>query len=186
MTKYGSLCLLCVFICACAGTPYILGPMAHEVVKTGSILKLNQELTISPHEAGVRMQYGKVTEYKSINQWYPNCRLEVRDPAPDAQIIQQGEFVITKVSTEFQLVAAEQIKLAAVSIGIGIGMSENNGGPTAEVMSTIFYLQSQLQPKVWRLICQHWEDPSDSRHLMLEEIQQAVGDIFEFRLAPAS
>ncbi|MCI0505800.1 MAG: hypothetical protein L0Z73_06775 [Gammaproteobacteria bacterium] len=183
MTKYVLLCLLGFLIHACAGTLQPARPMAHQVVKPGAILKLNRDLTIPPDQAGVRMQYGKFTEYRAINQWYPNCRFEVKNPAPAEQIIQPEEFVITQVSTEFQFVAAEQIKLAA--FGIGIGMFGNNGGPTAEVMSTSFYIQSQTQPKVRRLICQHWEDPYDSRHLLLEEIQQALGDIIEFRLTPA-
>lgn len=182
MSKYGSHCFLTLFLLGCAGTPYLPGPTAHQVVKPGSILKLNQELSIPPNEAGVRMQYGKVTHYKQIDQWHANCRFEVRDPAPDAQIIQSEEFTITQVGFEYQFVASEQLKLAAVGLGIMSGA----GNPMAQVMSTSFYLRSQTQPKVTRLICQHWENPQDSRHLMLDEIQQAVGDIIEFKLAPAS
>ena len=184
MRNYGLLCLFSVWVYGCAGTPYQPGPAAYQVVKPGSILKLNQELTIPPESAGVLMQYGKVTHYTQTNQWYPNCRFEVRDPADTAQVFQPDEFVVTKVRFESQYVAAELPLLAAIGIGFGL-FGDRGGGPTAEVMSTSFQLQSQTQPKVWRLICQHWEDPKDSRHLTLAEIQQAVGGIIEFRLTPA-
>jgi hypothetical protein len=161
--------------------------MAYQVVKPGSISKLNQELAIQPDKAGIRMQFGKLVDRdNAINRWRANCRFEVDRPAPIEQIIQPEEFTITRVSTKNQLVASDHIQLASVGIGIGInlGMSDGDGGPMGEEMTTIFHLQSETQPKVKQLICQHYEKVEDSRHLMLEEIQQAVGDIFEFRPAP--
>ncbi|WP_455221242.1 hypothetical protein [Kaarinaea lacus] len=158
--------------------------MAHQVVKPGSTLKLNQELAIPPNKAGVRLQYGKITRYKEIDWWYPNCRFEVNKPLPTEQIIQPEEFVITRVSTMNQLVSSDHIQLAAVGIGIGIGMSDGGGGPMGEEMTTIFHLQSQSQPKVKQLICQHYQKVSDSRYLMLDEVGQALGSFFDFQLKP--
>jgi hypothetical protein len=181
MSKYVALCLFSGFLFACAGTPYIPGPMAYEVVKPGSKLKLSQPLTIQPYKAGVRIQFGKAVNRDSeINSWRANCRFEVYKPLPTEQIIQPEEFAITRVSTKELLVAAEHIKLASL-ISV-VGMSD--GGPNAEEMTTIFHLQSQTQPKVKQLYCQHYEKVDDSRHLMLDEIRQAVGNIFEFLLAP--
>ena len=181
MSKYVTLCLLSGFLFGCAGTPYIPGPMAYQVVKPGSKLKLNQPLTIQPDKAGVRIQFGEVVKRDSaINSWRANCRFEMYKPLPTAQIIQPEEFTITRVSTYELLVAAEHIKLAALSLSVGMA----DGGPNAEEMTTTFHLQSQTQPEVKQLYCQHYEKVDDSRHLMLEEIQQTVGDIFEFQLAP--
>lgn len=182
MSKYAALCLSITFFLGCAGTPYIPGPMAYQVVKPGSKLKLNQALTIQPDKAGVRIQFGKVVDRDSaINSWRANCRFEVYKPLPTEQIIQPEEFTITRVSTYELLVAAEQIKLAALSISVGMN---DGGGPNAEEMTTTFHLQSQTQSEVKQLYCQHYEKVDDSRHLMLEEIQQTAGDIFEFQLAP--
>ena len=181
MSKIVALCLLSGFLFACAGTPYIPGPLAYEVVKPGSKLILNQPLTIQPDKAGVRIQFGEVVNRdNAINSWRANCRFEVYKPLPTAQIIQPEEFTITRVSTYELLVAAEHIKLAALSLSVGMA----DGGPNAEEMTTTFHLQSQTQPEVKQLYCQHYEKVDDSRHLMLDEIQQTVGNIFEFQLAP--
>lgn len=178
MSKYGLISFFTVFILGCgATTPYLPGPTAHTVVKPGSILKLNKAVTISPPEAGVRFQNGKIAENK-FDQWRPNCRLEMRDPATANQIIQPDDFTIVQVGIEYQFVQTDPIKLAAV------GMSFGGGGAsaTAERMRTNFFLQSQKQPQVTRLMCQHWENPEDSRHLMLDEIEQALGEYFTFQL----
>ncbi len=181
MSKYVALCLLAVFLFACAGTPYIPGPMAYEVVKPGSKLKLSQPLTIQPYKAGVRIQFGKIVNRDNeINSWRANCRFEVYKPLPTEQIIQPEEFEITRISTRELLVAAEHIKLASLVSVVGMA----DGGPNAEEMTTIFHLQSQTQPMVKQLFCQHYEKVDDSRHLMLDEIRQAVGNIIEFQLAP--
>lgn len=181
MGKYGSLCLLTVFLIGCAtGTPWLPGPTAHSVVKPGSILKLNKPLTVSPRSAGVRIQNGKIAENK-FDQWRPNCRIRVRDPASTNQIIQPDEFTITQIGIEFQYVQSQEIKLAA-----GISFAGGVGSATAEVMRTNFFLESKTQPHVMRLSCQHWENPSDSRHLMLSEIEETLGEYFTFQLKPNS
>ena len=182
MSKYGSLCFITILLVGCAAsTPYLPGPTAHTVVKPGSILKLNKAVTISPPEAGVRFQNGKIAENK-YDQWHPNCRLEMRDPATTNQVVEPDEFTITQVGIEYQFVQSEPIRLAAV----GISFVGGGASPTAERMRTNFFLQSKKQPHVTRLICQHWENPEDSRHLMLNEIEQAVGEYFTFQLKPAS
>ncbi len=183
--KRGSFCLVLSIVlliggCA-AGTPYIPGPMAYAVVKPGSILKLNKEVTIVPPEAGVRFQNGKLAD-KKYNQWHPNCRLEVRDPVSSNLVIEPDEFTITQVTYEYQLVQSNPVLMAAVGISLGGGASS----ATAEVMTTNFLLQSPKQPAITRLKCQYWENPEDSRHLMLNEIEQAVGEYFTFQLKPNS
>lgn len=188
MSKRGLFSLLGIFaflVYGCAGTPFIPGPMAHQVIKPGSILKLKRELTILPHKAGVRLQYGNITRYKEIDWWYPNCRFEVYKPLPTAQIIQPGDFTVTRVSTKNQLVSADNIQLAAVGVGINIGFS-GGGGPMGEEMTTIFHLKSETQPKVKQLYCQQYNRVIDSRYLMLDEVQQALGSFFEFQLKPES
>lgn len=160
-----------------ATTPYLPGPTAHTVVKPGSILKLTKTVTIFPPEAGVRFQNGRIAE-KQFDQWRPNCRLETRDPVTSNQDIQPDEFTIVQVGIEYQFVQSEPIKLAAVGISLGAG----GASATAERMRTNFFLQSKKQPHVTRLMCQHWENPEDSRHLMLNEIEQTLGEYFIFQL----
>ena len=185
MRRYGTLALLCSLVTGCATTDFIPGPPAYKTVKPGSILKLNQTLTIDPHSAGVRIQNGKITPNKLINQWYPNCRFEVRNPKDTQQIVQPEEFTITRVTYENYLVKADNVMLASVGIGISLGGGGDDGGPTADVHSTYFYITSETQPEVSRLLCEHWEDPADARHLMLEEIQQTLGGIIDIKATPS-
>ena len=179
MSKYGTLCFifLIITLAGCgATTPFLPGPTAHSVVKPGSKLTLNKAVTILPPEAGVRFQNGQVTA--KYNQWHPNCRLEMHNPATTNQVIQPDEFTITQVGFEFQLVYVDKIKLASAGLTFVGGVAS----ATAERMRTIFMLHSQSQPHISRLICQHWENPEDSRHLMLNEIEQTLGDYFTFEL----
>jgi hypothetical protein len=179
MRRYGQLTLLCLLITGCATTDFIPGPPAYQTVKPGSILKLNQPLTIEPHSAGVRIQYGKVIPNKLLEQWYPNCRFEVLNPKDTPQVIQPDTFTIKRVTYENYLVSAGPVMLASVGIGMSVGVGGDSDGDdaTADVYSTYFYLESETQPEVSRLLCQFWEDPHDARHLMLDEIQQTLGNI---------
>jgi len=185
MNTRGIICILAFLIPGCAGTPFVPGPMAHQVVKPGSILKLERELTILPHKAGVRLQYGNITSYKETDWWYPNCRFEVYRPLDTAQIIRPEEFTITGVSTKNQLVSSDHIQLAALGAGINIGQS-SGGGPMGEEMTTIFHLKSETQPEVKQLFCQKYFRVMESRYLMLDEVQQALGSFFAFQLKPES
>ncbi|WP_455218923.1 hypothetical protein [Kaarinaea lacus] len=178
MRKYALLSVLISLLLGCgATTPYLPGPTAHTVVKPGSVLKLTKAVTIFPPEAGVRFQNGKIVE-KNFDQWRPNCRLETRDPVTSNQDIRPDEFTIIQVGIEYQFVQSEPVKLAALGISLGGG----GASATAERMRTNFFLQSKKQPQVTRLLCQHWENPEDSRHLMLSEIEQTLGDYFIFQL----
>lgn len=180
MRRYGTLALFCSLAAGCATTNFIPGPPAYKTVTPGSILKLNQTLTIEPHSAGVRIQNGKITGTQQMNQWYPNCRFELRNPKDTEQVVQPDTFIISRVSYNNYLVKAGNLMLA--SAGIGVSLGGGDGGPTADVHSTYFYLSSETQPEVSRLLCEHWEDPSDARHLMLDEIQQTLGSIMEIKV----
>ncbi|MGD8639579.1 MAG: hypothetical protein PVG89_03070 [Gammaproteobacteria bacterium] len=185
--RNGKLVLVCLLLAGCATTDYIPGPLAYQTVKPGATLTLHQPLTIEPHSAGVRIQYGKVIPHKLLDQWYPNCRFEVLNPRETKQVIQPETFTITRVTYENYLVRADSVMLAQVGIGISIGGVGGDGdAPTADVYTTFFYLESETQPDVSRLLCEYWEDPADARHLMLEEIQQALGDIISINANPSS
>ena len=164
MRKYGSFVVLAALLIGCAApTPYLPGPTAHTEVKPGSILKLNKTITIPSRSAGIRIQNGKIAEGR-IDAWNTNCRFEVRDPAKTNQDIQPDKFTITQLGVEYHI----------------------NDASESQNMRTNFYLKSDKQPQVSLLMCQAWFNPSDARHVMLSEVQQAVGELFTFQLKPAS
>ena len=180
MSKYAVLCCFVSLLVGCAaGTPYLPGPTAHTVVKPGSVLKLNKAVTIYPPQAGVRFQNGRVVN--EFDQWRPNCRLKVLNPVTTNQVIEADDFTITQVGIEYEFVQSAPIRLAAV----GISFAGGGASPTAQRMRTNFFLNSKKQPHVTVLLCQHWENPEDSRHLMMSEIEQALGEYFTFQLKPA-
>ena len=165
MNKYRSIYYLIISLltgCA-AGTPFLPGPTAHTVVKPGSILTLNTALSIPSHSAGVRIQNGKVAGDK-VNDWNPNCRFEVLNPEKTDQEIQPGKFTIKQVGVEYSQVSVGEITN----------------------MRTNFFLKSEQQPQITKLYCQAWWSPDEARHLMLSEVEQAVGKIFTFQPKPAS
>lgn len=143
-----------------------------ETLRAGWVLTLHEMLTIPGQKASVYLQNGRGVSDELYDQYYPNCRLEVRNPQAKPQTIQADRFNVYRVKwTEEDvmlkphLYASNRIMLAS--------------GSTADVYATILYLRSPRQAEVTQLICEQWEDPSiDAEHLTLQQIRSTLGKIF--------
>jgi len=143
-----------------------------ETISRGWQLTLNQNLTIAAQSAGVYLQYGKVVTDSETDLYYPNCRLEVRDPLDKPQIVTADTFTIYRVKWTEEDVLLHSNQYASNAM---IRVSS----PTADDYKTTLYLRSEKQPEVTRLICKHWEDPTGfAEHLTLQQIRSTLGEIF--------
>jgi hypothetical protein len=167
---------------ACQQMPVTDESSPNYLPPSGSLLVLNQDISVPPNQAGVYLQYGKIVPEKLINSYEANCKFEVRNVASNYRKVSPDEFVITKAQRETEVVLSQPIQYASVRIGIGMGVGMD-GGPMAEIYTTTYYLHSTKQPQVLYLTCQHWDEPTFGHYLKLDQIRQALGDIMTIRIA---
>ncbi len=166
---------LAILLAACAAEP---GRETAAVPAEVGTLQLNQPLTIPAHRGWLYVQGGKVyqgTGYISLqglDQYYPNCRLELRRANADPVTIAPQRFRIVAVTHDRDFVERSPVMVASLDLRAAAS------GPV--IMATSFYLESAQQPQVWRLRCAHWEDPWDARYLTTAQIYKAVGKVFTF------
>jgi hypothetical protein len=149
------------------GSPFFSPP-------AGSQLRLTRPLTIPANDAGVFIQYGK-PQYSvwQPDRYYPSCDFELRTRSSHERVVEPDTFTVTRTVRE-----TENVMLAPAIVA---SHDTGNGAPHENYM-TILYLHSDKQPDVFRMTCQHWEDPSDAQHLTIKQIRQALGDLFTLTL----
>jgi len=148
----------------------------------GSQLQLHDTLTIPANDTQVRIQGGKIINSSwSLDAYYPNCNFELRPIASVERIVHPDTFVISRVIRDTENVMLTSPAIVARAGAISRSGSSGNGAPSVNYM-TIMDLHSPRQPDVMRLTCQHWEDPSDSRHLSITQIREVLGNLFTLSL----
>lgn len=150
----------------------IATPANTETISTSWQLTLNQDLTIPGQSAGIYLQHGKVVTETENDQYYPNCRLEVRYPQDKPQTVTADTFTIYRVKWLEEDVLLHSNQYASNGM---LPVSSS----TADDYVTTLYLRSERQPDVTRLICSYWEDPTGfAEHLSVKQIRNALGKIF--------
>lgn len=166
-----------VFLAACQSLPATNPASPYYQIPAGSQLVLHQAVTIPAHTAHVFIQGGQLLaprRLNPVNQYYPNCKLEVRQPADRAQTIAPDTFIVTRVSQNWY--DAGLVFPLYASVG-------DDDGPSMQNYITTLFLHSERQPQVWRLDCQHWQYPAEAEFLTLAQIRQTLGNVMSVELA---
>ena len=145
-------------------------------IPAGSTLKLNNNALVPAQLARFYMQAGEIKPFSQIDLYYPNCSLLVNNVEDTAQEITADIFTIYRVERTVDMAQSgtffRNVKMRWV----------DNGGPSQESWTTILYLRSEKQPQVRLLRCEHWEDPTDARHLTIDEIRKTLGDVMSLEI----
>ncbi len=179
MNRNTQRCLIVLLPSLLAACVAASGPEGAAAPADLGTLQLNQPLTIPAHRGWIYVQGGTIyqsTGYISLqglDQYYPNCRFELRRANADPLIIAPQSFRIVAVSHDRDFVQRLPVMVASLKLH-----SAAAAGPV--VMATSFYLESAQQPQVWRLRCAHWEDPWDAQYLTNAQIRKTVGKVFTF------
>ena len=172
---------LCLLLSACQTTGPLDENSPFHVLPSGSRLVLKQDLTIPARSAHVTLQGGRVMSDNDVNQYHPNCRLEVQDVRDTTQTVTADEFVVRRVRQEAQ--TAERTGLLKTS---SHGLRISNESPSFYIFRTILDLRSERQPQVRWMSCQQWSHPALGQHVTIREIRQTLGEIFILSLPPAA
>ena len=161
--------LVALFLGGCNSAATMQPTYAYEIIKPGATLTLQRAIRFPAYSATVNIQNGEIKgRLFSLDQYYPNCRLELKSQASEPRIIQPGRFTIYKITNYIEYVMQRPVKLA----GRGINLVNS---ATDQIYITTLHLKSDQQTEVELLSCQHWEDPTSfPAHLSLKQIQQTL------------
>jgi len=164
-------------ITACHSGPYPVSSPYYSI-PTGSTVVLKQTLKIPANTARVYIQYGE--PLKEVDQYEAHCWYYSWKVLDTPQFVHADTFTITSVQHSEEVVSLDvPIQLASLSIA---HLQPAFASATAIEYKTIITIHSQKQPDIRQLICNHWEDPSDARHLTFAEISSVLGDITTIKL----
>lgn len=169
--------MLCLWLSGCAALPGGRSPAAPPPQPDLGELQLHRTLTVPAHQGWIYFQGGQVFEHRgylslqAVDQYYPNCRLELRAAADRAVSIEPDRFRIVRIRHDQEFVERTNRMFASLRPRLA-----SAAGPV--VTRTVFDLRSARQPQVRRLRCAQWEDPWDARYPSLRQVQNALGDIF--------
>jgi len=145
-------------------------------IPLGSTFTLNREITIEPDQTSVYLQNGKPGAARDVDFYKPHCKFELFTISTEVRIVKPDTFVVKKVVDQREDVSASWPTYA----GLGMVMGD---GPVHLTYSTTLYLESKIQPDVYRMDCKRWDDPVIGEYLSINEMRQALGDYFTLTLA---
>jgi hypothetical protein len=149
-------------------------------VKPESRLVLNRALTIPPNQVSVYVQNGEVKSQPDVDFYYPNCKFELYSISEQQRQVEPDSFRVHKVVDERNEVSLGYRTYASLGGVAGLSMGD---APQVYNYTTVMYLASAQQPDVFRITCQYWEDVFVDKYLSIEQMRQAMGDVFTLELA---
>jgi hypothetical protein len=166
--------LAAVLASGCAGT----GEAPPRGLDRG-ILHLRAPLEIPPGAATARLQYGRVVASNAVQEHDPFCVFELDTVSPQAQTVSPGRFRITAIGHSVETIAGMPAPRPVLL------SFDDDGSPSHLYFKTIFRLRDDALP-VRALTCMSNQMAPGiapfMRHLSLEEIRGALGDLFTLEL----
>ena len=145
-------------------------------VPVGSTFTLNREITIQPDNTSVYLQNGNIELVANVDFYKPHCTFELYTISEKARVVNPDTFVVTRIVDQSEDVSVKWPRYAALGMSYG-------DGPVHLTFSTTMYLESKIQPDVYRMDCKRWDWPAIGEYLSINEMRQALGDYFTLRLA---
>ena len=145
-------------------------------VPLGSTFILNQEVTVQPDQTSVYLQNGKIEPVKNIDFYMPHCKFELYTISERARVVKPDSFVVVRIVDQIEDVSIGRPSYAGLVIA-------RDTGPVHLTYSTTMYLESKIQPDVFRMNCKQWDEPALGKYLSINEMRQAIGDYFTLKLA---
>ena len=172
-------------LAACASNDVKDEDSVFYAVPKGSVLSLNQEITIAGDQVAIYVQDGQVMPYQDINKYRPNCKFEIYTMSEQPRGVQPDRFEIIRVVDDIE---SSEMKKSVQLASLVLPEGDNDLAMWLLDHSLVFnyatmmYLKSDKQTDVYRMTCQHWEAVADDKHLSITQMRQAMGEIFTLKL----
>ncbi len=172
-----------LLVSACTSTLFAtLGPGLY-TIPVGSIVKLNQPLTIRPQRVTAGVQYGKPTI--SVNPYEPHCRFEVNTIAEATTTLPAADYRITRVirySDRFfsRKPVAEKMVASSSETTAWLALAS----PDSDwYYTTVFRLESTAYPDIRQLVCGiFFPSGFQARDITLEEFEALAGNVMTLQV----
>ena len=145
-------------------------------VPLGSTFTLNREITIQPDQTSVYLQNGNIELVSNVDFYRPHCKFELYTISEQSRLVKPDTFVVTRIVDRREDVSTKWPLYA------GLAMTGGDG-PIHLTFSTTMFLESKIQPDVFRMNCKQWDWPSIGDFLSINQMRQALGDYFTLTLA---
>jgi len=149
-------------------------------VSPGTKLVLTRDLAVPTGVSSVFMQNGAVMPRGDIDRKRPHCELRMnRQAKADAPIVVRADTFVVESIRRRRVGDSATVRFASN------GLFAFDRAVFAELV-TQMTLRSDVQPIVRYLRCEYWGDPVAGRHLSMEQLRDALGDLITIEKAPAS
>ena len=142
----------------------------------GTLVRVNEELTVPARWARVFLQRGDTVAYADVNRYHPSCNFELYAVKETPQSIKPGSFTVINVQrgTE-EIVRHRPIHYASRGL---LAYSGSGSGGQYMIMHTVrMRLESEEQPGMYMLTCRGGlDDPPNAREPSINEMGMALGD----------
>jgi len=145
-------------------------------VPLGSTFKLNHEITIKPDQTSVYLQNGRIEPVGNIDIFRAHCKFELFTISDQARVVNPDTFVVRKIVDRREDVSRPLPLYAGLSLAV-------DGGPMHETYSTVMFLESKVQPDVFRMDCRQWDWVNTGVFVSISQMREALGDHFTLTLA---
>lgn len=154
-------------------------------VPSGSLLVLNQSVTIAGDQVAMYVQDGVVRLDKDVDRYQPNCKFEIYAMSEFPRTVQADHFEIIKVVDEIESSSLQKsVQLAALDHSVAESYHAMWLLDHSLVFNyaTMMYLRSAKQEDVYRMTCQHWEAVMDDKYLSVAQMRKAMGEVFTLKI----
>ena len=142
----------------------------------GTLVRINEELTVPARWARVFLQYGETVAYAEMSRYYPSCDFELTTVEETPQSIKPGSFTVIDVQrgTE-EIVRNGPVHYASRGL---LAYSGSGSGGQYMIMHTVrMRLESDEQPGMYMLSCRGGlDDPPKALEPSITEMRMALGD----------
>ena len=166
---------LSLLLAACGSIPLTASDPGLNTIPTGSILKLNQPLTIPALKVRTSIQNGEATT--GVDPSEPYCDIEINTILETSTTLPAGNYKITRVlqyEYPFSSVKPDSKKMVASS-------DETTAWGSVDSFwhyTTAFRLESNLHPDIRQLECGTVFDTGYyARHITIREFEILAGDV---------
>ena len=122
------------------------------------------------------LQNGTIQLYRNIDIFQPHCKFELYSISEQGRTVKPDSFVVVRVVDRRDDVSTAWPLYAGLELAV-------DGGPMHKTFSTKIYLESKLQPDVYRMDCMQWDWINTGEFVSISQMRQALGGYFTLTLA---
>ena len=170
---------LSILLAGCASAPLGRDNPGLYTVPVGSIIRLNQALTIPPQRVSTAIQYGEPTV--AVVQEDPHCKFEVNSLLDKTVTLPAADYRITRVlrySDPFYSHMKNRNVQVASSSNTASWLAMSGAPDSQWYLTTVFRLESDAYPDIRQLVCGiFYYSGYFARDMTIQEFNGLAGDM---------